>query len=161
MGARWNPSPGHDTPAPYTAVLVVEVDDQPEWPPSHRLCRYEGVLKGGLSARGNHGAELEGGEVLDVELVILRGTKQKPGQKGFDMQCWTLRRQRLFSCWGREGRVCFLYLGVTERGVQRLNNEVLRSLVGEAEQELDDVVGWEVWTEMWGSHFSLENYPQV
>lgn len=39
------------------------------------------------------------------------------------------------------------YLWVTERGVQRLHNKVLRSLVGEAEKELDDVVGREVWRE--------------
>lgn len=38
----------------------------------------------------------------------------------------------------------FSYLWVTERSVQRLNYEVLGSFVGEAEQELDDVVGREV-----------------
>lgn len=103
-------------PSPYTAVLVVEVDDQPERPPSHRLCGDEGVLKGGLSARGDHGAQLEGGEVLDVELVILSGTKQKPGERGFGRQRWTPRSQR---------RVCSSYLGVTERGIQRLHDEVL------------------------------------
>lgn len=38
----------------------------------------------------------------------------------------------------------FLYLWVTERSIQRLNNKVLWSFVGEAEQELDNVVSWEV-----------------
>lgn len=71
---------GHDAPPPYTAVLVVEVDDESEWPPSHWLCGDEGVLKGGLSAGGNRGAELEGSEVLDVELVILKGSERKKRQ---------------------------------------------------------------------------------
>lgn len=63
------------TPPPYTAVLVVEVDDETKRPPSHRLRRDEGVLKGGLSAWRNHSTELEGSEVLDIELIILTKTK--------------------------------------------------------------------------------------
>lgn len=62
----------------YAAVLVVEVDDKPKRPPSHRLRGDEGVLKGGLSARGDHGAELESSKVLDVELVILQRNKEEP-----------------------------------------------------------------------------------
>lgn len=62
----------------YAAVLVVEVDDEPERPPSHRLRGDEGVLEGGLSARGDHGTELQSGKVLDVELVILPRNKEEP-----------------------------------------------------------------------------------
>lgn len=75
---------------PYIAVLVVEVDDESEWPPSHWLCGDERVLKGGLSAGRNHDAELESGEVLDVELVILTGTNrtklERAAQKCFAAQ---------------------------------------------------------------------------
>lgn len=60
--------------SPYVAVLVVEVDDKSKRPPSHRLGGDERVLEGGLFAGGNHDAELESREVLDVELVILTET---------------------------------------------------------------------------------------
>lgn len=60
----------------YTVVLVVEVDNESERPPSHRLCRDKRVLKCGLACRGNYGAELKSSEVLDVELEILKETKQ-------------------------------------------------------------------------------------
>ena len=56
----------------YIAVLVVEVDDQAEGPASHWFCGDEGVLERRLSAGLNHKAQLEGCEVLDVELEILR-----------------------------------------------------------------------------------------
>lgn len=60
----------------YTVVLVVEVDNESERPPPHRLCRDKRVLKGGLTCRRNYGAELKSSEVLDVELEILKGSKQ-------------------------------------------------------------------------------------
>lgn len=90
-------------PSPYTAVLVVEVDDQPERPPSHWLSGDEGVLKGGLSASRDHGAQLQSGEVLDVELVILRGTKQKPGERGFGFDA-EKPKARLFFTPGGNGK---------------------------------------------------------
>ena len=90
----------------HIAVLVVEVDDQAEGASSHGLGGDEGVLEGGLALRGNHEAQLQGREVLDVELEVLR---------------------------------------VAEGGVQGLHHKVLRALVGEAHQELHNVVGWEVW----------------
>lgn len=64
----------------YSGVLVVEVDDQPKGAPPHGLGRDEGVLKGGLSARWHHGAQLQGREVLDVELVVLHKRKQVTSQ---------------------------------------------------------------------------------
>lgn len=56
----------------YTVVLVVEVDNESERPPPHRLCGNKRVLKGGLTRRRNYGAELKSSEVLDVELEILK-----------------------------------------------------------------------------------------
>lgn len=56
---------------PYTAVLVVEVDNKPKWSPSHWLRRDEGILKGCLPTRRNYSSQLERCEVLNVELVIL------------------------------------------------------------------------------------------
>ncbi|MEQ2215744.1 hypothetical protein XENOCAPTIV_005331 [Xenoophorus captivus] len=53
-----------------------DVDDESERPASHRFCWDERVLKGCLSAGRNQGAELEGCEVLDVELVILTETNR-------------------------------------------------------------------------------------
>lgn len=64
----------------YVGVLVVEVDDQAEGPPPHGLGGDEGVLEGGLPAGGNLDAELQRREVLDVELVILKGRGR--GQRG-------------------------------------------------------------------------------
>lgn len=97
----------------YTAVLVVEVDDESERPPSHRLSGDEGVLEGGLSAGRNHGAQLQSGEVLDVELVILIETN----------------RTKLGLCGKALRLVLFVeadrYLWVTERSIQRLHDEVL------------------------------------
>lgn len=61
----------------HAAVLVVEVDHQAEGPPSHGLGRDEGVLEGGLTRRRNGGAQLKSGEVLDVELVVLKGPERK------------------------------------------------------------------------------------
>lgn len=57
----------------HSAVLVVQVDHQPERTPPHGLSGDEGVLEGGLTGRRNHRSQLEGCEVLDVELVILKG----------------------------------------------------------------------------------------
>lgn len=64
------------TTCTHSAVLVVEVDDQAEGPPPHGLGGDEGVLEGGLSPRRNHSSQLESGEVLDVELVVLKGRGQ-------------------------------------------------------------------------------------
>lgn len=75
------------------AVLVVEVDHQPERPPPHRLGGDEGVLEGGLSRRRNHGSQLESSEVLDVELVILKGSTQEEGQRS-KVSCGSGRRSR-------------------------------------------------------------------
>lgn len=61
----------------HAAVLVVQIDDEAERPASHRLCWDEGVLKGGLSAGRDGGTELQGGEVLDVELVILKDQQNR------------------------------------------------------------------------------------
>lgn len=61
---------------PYIAVLVVEIDDEPKWSPSHWLSRDEGVLKCGLPTGRNHSAQLKSCEVLDVELVILTKTER-------------------------------------------------------------------------------------
>ena len=124
-----------EAPPPYAAVLVVEVDDESERPPSHRLCGDEGVLEGDLAAGEDGGAELERREVLDVELIILKGSEgtrnhQTSGAKAL---------LQLRGLWE------ILYLRVPEGGVQRFHKEVLWSLVGEAQQELDDVVGWEIW----------------
>lgn len=43
------------------------------------------------------------------------------------------------------------YLRVAEGGVQRLHHKAVRALVGEAQQELDNVVGREVCKETRGS----------
>lgn len=59
----------------YIAILVVQVDDESEGPASHGLRGDEGVLEGRLSAGRNHEAQLEGCEVLDVELEILGETR--------------------------------------------------------------------------------------
>lgn len=60
----------------YGGVLVVEVDDQAKGAPPHGLGRDEGVLEGGLSARRHRNAQLQGREVLDVELVVLHKRKR-------------------------------------------------------------------------------------
>lgn len=62
---------------PYVAVLVVEVDDQSEGSASHWFGGDEGVLERRLSAGRNQQAQLEGCEVLDVELEILGFTETK------------------------------------------------------------------------------------
>lgn len=90
----------------HVAVFVVEVDDQAEGSPAHGLGWDEGVLEGGLAPSWHHYAQLQGCEVLDVELEVL---------------------------WVAKG--C----------IQGLHHKVVTALVGEAHQELHNVVGWEVW----------------
>lgn len=125
----------------YGGVLVVEVDDKAKGTPTHGLCGDEGVLEGGLSARRHLGAQLQGREVLDVELVVLH--KRKRATSLLSPSC---------SCW-RSG-VRGWYLRVAEGGVQRLHHKAVRALVGEAQQELDNVVGREVWGETGGSELN-------
>lgn len=96
----------------YVAVLVVEVDDESERPPSHRLCGDEGVLEGGLSAGGNHGAELESREVLDVELVILSGTNRTESERAaLRRSAGSLSVLRSQSCSAKTEKCVFVPVG--------------------------------------------------
>lgn len=131
-GAAWSPEWA------YSGVLVVEVDDQAEGAPPHGLCGNEGVLEGGLAARRHLGPQLQRREVLDVELVVLHERKRA-----------TSTLSPPYIAGGQE--VTGQYLRVAERGVQRFYHKAVRALVGEAQQELDNVVGREVCRETTGS----------
>lgn len=79
-------------------VLVVEIDDEAEWPSGESLVGGEGVVEGGL-AFGLHDAIVHSSrEILDVE-----------------------------------GKV----LGITEGSVERLDQELFASFVGEPDVESD------------------------
>lgn len=180
--SNWTADKNICTPhPPYIVVFVVEVNDQSEGPSSHWLGRDEGVLKGGLFAGWNHGAELQSCEVLNVELVVLDHGRQTgldwdwPHTYTFSKSVFELNNflnQLVFSG-GKKLRlsfsVCVLcvfwttipsttlkwnsHLWITERSIQGLHNEVLCSFVGKAEQELNDVISWKVWrqTKTWVS----------
>lgn len=83
----------------YIVVLVVEVDNESKRPPSHRLRGDKRILKCGLTCRWNYGAKLKSSEVLDVELEILKGTKQNWDERS-KISARSRNRTVSFFTWG-------------------------------------------------------------